>query len=105
MPHIRVDPDGLRDLARRFSQIGGALRTLHAQLSVAWGRLNADAWEGAHRSLVEPWWWSARVFPVIGLEDARLTGIRDLRPVAPRWQHRLESAIEAQMAQRKRRDG
>jgi len=60
MPRIRVDPDCLRELARRFSETAGTLHALHGWLSGAWGRLGVGGWEGGHRGSVEPRWWQAR---------------------------------------------
>lgn len=60
MLHIRVNPDHLRELARRFSQTAGDLRALQGQLSNAWGRLNVDSWESQYRGHVALQWWQAR---------------------------------------------
>ena len=60
MPRIRVDPDYLRELARRFSETTGALQALHGRLSGAWGQLGVGGWEGRHRGLVEPQWRQVR---------------------------------------------
>lgn len=42
----------------------------------------------------------ASVAALNGLEDGYLMGTRDLRPISPQWQQRLEAAIETQTARK-----